>query len=327
MGLIKTEDELKDFLPITEAFPISVILPYIDLVETEVIIPVIGETLFDSLKAAYDSDSLSADQDELLKKIRVPLANYALELGADVIGLQIGSLGFTKAKDESNEPMSSQDRYFLKRTLHRSGDLGMEHLLAYLEANKATWTDWTSDPVYQEHISVFITTARDFSTNYRRRISRWVYWNLRMLMKQSEKDILIGLISQEYYDELKAAIIADTVSAEDQKVIDRIKPCITHATMSRAIKNFLVTISRDGVTVFDQGTESKMAEVRKPAEEKLIESMVQADMDEANKQLCDLEEFLIENLADYPTFETNAYDEEEDENFENEEGSGFYFMG
>lgn len=326
MSLFKTANEIVPFLPVNESFPFEKIEPYLKMVERDVIKKLLGDQ-YTTLHAAYQADSMSAEQTALLTEVRIPLANLAFYEGMDVIAIQFGSLGAYTSEDGQSKAVSNTQLYHVKRSIKSLGYKGLETLLEFLEENKADYSDWTSDAVYTERRSLFVLGADDFSKNFNRRISRWVYWNLIPIMSRVQKDLFIDLFSQELYDEILTENQSDTVSANNQVLLDLIKPALCHATFVKGIEQLVVGIDDEGVTIFSQENLRNIGEARKNAEELRIGIIKREAELEVGKYLTELKDTLDDNLDDYPLYRDNAYDEDSTEEFENDDDVNYYYTG
>ena len=103
------------------------------------------------------------------------------------------------------------------------------------------------------------------------------------------------------------------MTANNQKVIDLIKPAVCHVTMGRAITQLALTMGPYGITVIDQPPVKEVPDRRKNAPANTLDKLEQEARNNGTSDLFRIKCFLDENVDDYPTYKnSDAFVAEED---------------
>jgi hypothetical protein len=141
--LFATTDALKQALGnVNMNVSIETMGSYLDQAWEMFMVPYIGRNYGDAFCDAYATDDLDANDQLLLTKIQVPLANFAYKLYADDGGLIVDEAGITTQEDERNKrPYQWQVRDFKKNRLTQ-GWQGVRTMLGYLDRNADIYETW-----------------------------------------------------------------------------------------------------------------------------------------------------------------------------------------
>ena len=141
--LFVTTDALKQALGnVNLNVSIDTMGSYIDQAWEMFMVPYIGRSYGDTFCAEYANDDLGSNDQVLLPKIQVPLANFAYKLYADDGGLIVDEAGITTQEDERNKrPYQWQVRDFKKNRLTQ-GWQGIRTMLDYLNRNVGNYENW-----------------------------------------------------------------------------------------------------------------------------------------------------------------------------------------
>lgn len=252
MPLITNLSELKEVLPkLYSTVSNTATLPNMDRSENRYIVPIIGNTLYQALLAAYAGNSLTATQLQLVKKIRLAAAAYATldEIGLFVLTLQ--DSGARKIQQGGTEPVRAWEIQEMKNTLANMATDGMEQLLNYLFANKADFPTWTASENFTRLNQLLIKTGTDLNDQYTLFQPQRCFFIMRNIISDVQllyiektigKDLLIYLRDKE------------APSDEEKNCISLLKKALAYYSVMKAAKNFSVSFSDNGFTILGEKT-------------------------------------------------------------------------
>jgi hypothetical protein len=230
MSLIKTTEEVQEFLPVTSGFDYSAVLPFVDIVTRE-IIKILGKEQYDDLNDYYEADIGGIPAyDSLLPYAQRPLAFFAFIQGFDVFNVSIGNNGFGIINSGNIAPASKQRTDALLQNFKDNAYNGLEMLLVFLEENKADYVSWESSDAYALQYKYLINSALMFDKLYPINESRLTFLNWRREMADIEKLQIEPIISTELLAELKTQIKADTVSAKNAIILPTLQKGLAYIT-------------------------------------------------------------------------------------------------
>jgi hypothetical protein len=165
MALIKTIAEIKDVLP--KFIPNNLdskVLPNFDQVEAKYLVPLVGIEFYNSLVTKYNGNSLSTDENVLVKKMRLVACAYAFrdEQGYGYVNLTEN--GMRKILQAQNGELKKWEFEKVAAGLTTLAADATETLLQYLYEKK--FALWTASEVYQNFQKFLIRTGSDFSSHY-----------------------------------------------------------------------------------------------------------------------------------------------------------------
>lgn len=328
MALFKTTAEIRTFAPKLETtFQFADLLPFIHQAEDEYIRNIIGDAQYTALEAAYQASSMTTAQSSLLAKIQPALANLAIWIGIPVFNVNITGAGIAVLSSDKLAPASQYRTEELKDTLKNIAFQKLDKLVEFMETNKTDYPLWTASAEFDELYSLVINTAKDFSKYFNIRNSRWIFWNIRNIILRVEEDKIRPLLGFTLYDVIKSEIADGSIDPLNEELLKIIKPCVAHFTMCKAIDELAIEISDKGVTIFNnEKTQSVSTKI--PATESRIDRIKRSCEVEGDKYLKQLEDYLYDNISDYPDFtSSDAYAPDDTSTFENDDEENFLFVG
>jgi hypothetical protein len=308
--LITTLDELKAYLPASLTFNIADLKPYIKRAEERFIIPFLSKAQYDDLHAAYMASiatvpvALSSDDSALLDKVRAPLANFAFFLYVPFAQVQFDSSGVRVSVTENQKPANKDQIEKLIESFSNGGYEGTDQLLDFLEENKATYTLWAASSSYTEFKELFINTTDQFGESVfispSTGNSRRTFLSLRPVMKKIEDFFIKPVTGKELFDQIKTQIASGTISANNQTLLDMIRPAVANLTIAKAIANNSVVLTEQGISVYNH---SEGFDAAGAGPLSLLKNQSAEDGQTYVKQLRD---YLYANVSTYPLFEASS---------------------
>ncbi|MBC8490462.1 MAG: hypothetical protein H8D45_30985 [Bacteroidetes bacterium] len=231
MALIKTTDEIKQYLKIDANFNPESIFPFLPMAETE-IIRILGQAQYDELDTYYNGPGSGvAELDALLIEVQRPLAWFAFLKGLDNLNVVITNNGLAIVSNPNLAPASKQRRDDLVQNISDNAWDNMEALLEFLEENIDDYSLWESSDAYAYQYRFLISSARLFNELYSMDRSRITFLKWRPIMSDVELLQMEPVVSKELMDELKTQIKADNVSANNLKILEKLQKALAYLTV------------------------------------------------------------------------------------------------
>lgn len=214
MTLFKTTEELCESITISGGLLIEYVQPYFQDVAESVIVPHISQALYDRILNKYSTDNpdFTADEAELLRRLRIVMARFGLVGYLPFGEVIIGNDGITTVgKGENRTAAYDQQITRLTESLLIQGHDALERLLTWLDnAERLTvFTEYATSDEYKRQQRGLIRRAVDFSDIYPIGSSRLTFKSIYPEMLNVEEDRLIPLISQLRYDQIKSGTNLD----------------------------------------------------------------------------------------------------------------------
>lgn len=325
MALLKDTDIalIKQHLPVRGDFDINLILPFASDVEQEVIIPVIGQELYDQLNFDYNNGGLSVPHAAVLVEIQKAMAPLLLLYGKDVVAVKISNNGMTITTDEHTKTAFEWQIVRVERTLNRLGWNRVEHLLAYMETNKVSLPLWTGSSAYPLSRECFINSATEY-TKYNAKLegSRQLFNRLKPTMLEVEETEVQAVVGAELYHELKEAVLNNSLTAAHQALMPSIKRAVAHLTLAAALPEMQVAIDGNHLMLryLSDRDNIRSSEV---ATTEAISPLIQHQEAKGRQYLAQLKAYLDMNADDYANY---TVDDTEIGDFDNEEDSPIFMI-
>ncbi len=308
MSLLSSIEEIKEVAAVNLTLDYSSIAPYIRQAERKYIKDILGATLYNQLQAHYDSSSSSSSSTSvalsgLLEEVQIALANLGLWLYLTHVGpVQISDSGITEA-------MGNDQRGARKFILDAINDSHkqtafdeLDRLLEYLEVNVGSFPDWKASSSYTIYKDRLLYRTSLFQTYYPINDSRRVFLQLKPFIKAAETQSIINIIGKPLYDAILAEIQGNSVSPENEKLLEYIREATVYTCLHKALPVLSLKLTDRGLTLdgLEAGTDS--GTVQKPADGARINALIRQIESETTRSLSALKDFLEANASTYPLY-------------------------
>jgi hypothetical protein len=329
--LFTTLPELKAYLPASLTFNINDLKPYITRAEQRFIIPFLSKAQFDNLQTAYNASiatiptPLSADNAALLDKVRAALANFAFMMYVPMGQVQIDSSGIRVSVTENNKPANPAQIENLIKSFSDGGYESTDTLIDFLEQNKSIYTLWAASSSYTEFKELFINTTAQFTESVfispSMANARRTFLSFRSTMKKVEDFFVMPIIAGDLFDEIKTQIAADTLTAENTKLLTMIRPAVANLTVAKAIANNSVSYQENSITTDYKSDGLIVADTNK------LSLLRNQSVEDGQTYLKMLRDYLYANVDAYPLFKNSAaYSVGSTDVFTNDVTNKIYFL-
>ena len=294
---ILQETDFKESVPVFESMNFSrLILPSVRQAERDYLKPILGTTQYDDLVADAASLPLTGGNVALYAQLKEPLAQMAAYLAVPDIDINLSDAGFTVYKDENSAP-ASQKRVEQFRLIHlRKAMAGFYELLTWLEANKATYTDWAAGEGYTELKQGFVNTTADVNAVVDINGSRHLFMRLRPYRRKVEQYELKSFLGTDLYDEIKAEIVAGSVSADNTALLPFIYEAVCNRSIAKGILALNLQVDERGYLAAGI-QESHTMKMQQQAKDEHVNTLVKQYDAEANAFFEKLRTYLNTNAT------------------------------
>ena len=233
-----------DFKFVEKNTSFATIEPHIQDVEDQYISKILGDAQLAALQVAYDASPgtpLSTPNANLLVKCQNVIRNLAMYVGLPKLNLRVSNIGAMKSSSNDYDAASAGEIYFARLQYLIDGYKAIDALWLFLEANKASFSAWTSSVQYQTFKTYFLNTPSAFGAQVASGKNGWLYMQLIPEMENCEHLYIRPALGDALYASLKAKWKAGTAfTAEEQQVFNKLLKPIALYTMSEGIKDPVV---------------------------------------------------------------------------------------
>lgn len=305
------EDQVKRYLPSLHAnMKWDTARPLVEDAESEFIRGVIDPAFHNELitaYAAYPGTPLSTEQTAVIRKLQRSIAYFFAYKYYQHMLLNVSDMGPTENASVENTAMPSRQwvLYQSQENAFKDGHKHLETALSFMEENATDYPTWKNSNTYTKSKELFFNAPAQLREYFPTYSSRFVYLQLRPAIKQAERRYILPTLGQDFYDELKAAILneVDTpLSSAQTEVLNYIRTALAQYCLKHAIPLLRLQVNQTGIVEpeYIDGVKNK-----RQASEKSIRSMW-VSLDQAGREfLIDLKGYLDTNADLYPTYKAS----------------------
>lgn len=171
---------------------------------------------------------------ELIRLVKIAVANLGMMLYYPVLKVQITSAGLQNAIAKEKQ-LTQADKQDLFNHLQDKGYDAIEQMLAYLEANKSTFTAWANSNAYTEINGFFLRNATEFDAVLNINASRRFYQSIKGMVQITERTLIKPAMPTEVYNELRTAFLANTLSEVQAELLNYyVRPALAYLTIGKS---------------------------------------------------------------------------------------------
>lgn len=332
MALVTTTDQLRSYVPVTKNFVISEIQPFIDAVELEYIVPLIGQeqlTTLDGIATPSGANLI------LIQKLSKAISFLSVYKWIPFGNLNVNSGGFG-VTGTANQQVASQWRVDnLEETCRREGYNALEQVLEYLwSVDEGTFTDWDASDEKLNHRSLVMLTSKDFSKYYNIDNSYDFFCTIKPGIEEVQNQYLKPILGDDFFEQLLIQISTNEVSANNAIILTMAKRAVAPLAIYESVASLGIKLDRWGITTLETSDQDS-TKLRKPATKERLSYALRKAGDDGRKHLGNLRAYLNNNASAslYPLyFDSDLYSDpedltnEDDSDMVNEEDSGFFIM-
>jgi len=298
MGYVTTTDELKEHLgAIQMHLDEKTILPFVEQAELQYIIPAVGPELYNNL---LPKTGLNAKQTALRRHLQRAISYYALLEALPFMTVFIGDSGTGETAASSTSPVRQWTYQKLEDAAAQKADTFLDLALKFLEINAADFTVWKNSLSFLVSRELFISSTDQLNKIIPIGGSRRAFLLLRNYIERAELLYIRAWTGPALFDELKAAQLADSLSADQKTLLQKINRALGNYALFEALPEIAVTITGQGIRILSDhdGIRDRMA--AKASDITVLRSSVEGA---AKKFSTDFKQYLDENAKEkFPTY-------------------------
>ncbi len=326
--MLLNDEHFRNFVRISKSFSFSNATPHILKVENTVIRPYIGDTLYSMLDTAYDGgdgyDTMSAEELDLLAHAQPVIANLAMWLLTPLLNVQINDSGIQASHTDTLKPAFDWQVKKYEKAIMNTGFDALEALILFLEEMQAIYPDWESSLASNKSRDLFINGATEFDKYISINSSRRLFTLFKPSLSRIERDLIKGILGAALYNEIKSEILTDSLSANNQLLLEDLQLIQGHSGYAQALMDLSVIVDEQGIHLLENDFSNNVDRLG-PAESAKVNSLINLHQGYSRTAQDRLVAFLQENAGTYPLFEESEYyidPESEDEDFVDDPESG-----
>lgn len=271
------------------------------------VLPFISEAEYTPLEARYLNDNTTPQDDFLLTFLQPAIAYYTYMHLLTTHRVNLSQMGVQEnrsADDGSSSPASFYAINDAKAEAADTADFFMDDLLKFMEANKADYPLWAASESYTAIKRCFIFNTAQLNQYLKANNSRRTFLAMKSELMFVQENRIKPEIGETFYNELLTQHTGNTLTAENQKVVELIQKWLAKEAAYQAIPNHRVQYLYGGILVKTWLDESPRKEqANNDAINHLVETL-KAQAQEARNSLI---KFLDENSGDYPNYTVSSY--------------------
>lgn len=309
MGLVDNIDELKRAnSSITTQLNIESIQSFIDDAVSGQILPRVGwdqYQFFVSGKGGFADDSEAFHALLLLQKAVV---NFALAAYADFGALGIDDSGVFVWRNNDKLPASDKKVMRLRQVSSAMAYKSLEDALIFMEGLPLVFGSYNVSNERKANLSLFINFSKEMPQTVS--VSADLFDSLRDIVRNTEENILLPLLSDTLFDNLKSAIVTRTLSPQQLALLSKLRRPLASLVMADGLAFNIVSLDAGGVYTLSEGVGgiSGNVETRGPADLERIKMVIGRFKRAAESELEQLRKWMNNRLADYPGYTSSTTD-------------------
>jgi hypothetical protein len=274
--------------------------PYLSDAQELYVLPVIGQEIITVLEGG----SLDSEQTKALGYLQKALANYMVYEMADLSTVKVGAHGFQEAIGENQTQVRQWVLFNSKQKALHKADQFLDAALAYMEANKASFSEWTGSDSYTEFKTLLLPTTDVMHQYVSINKSRRTFQKLRPHLEAVEQSHISPALGKSLFDKIKADHLAGTLATPYAELLPMVQKAIAHLSMAEGAVSLPLNFEASGIKVVSTSDGIK---AKAETHEKQLNTFITQQQTKGLEALAVLKQYLIDNTADFTEFtETEA---------------------
>lgn len=204
---------------------------------------------------AYDnSAALDATQEKAVEFLQDAIAHFTMVQLLSVNRVQVSEMGVmqNRSSQGNSDPASYHAIADTKEEYARMAYDFMDAALAFMESEAASFPAWTGSTSYTEIKSVFCWNTEIFNRHVHAGLSRHTYLSVRSQLLQVQEGQIRTQLGDTLTDQLLTALQADTLTADQTKLVKLLQSWQAPAAMVQALPFYRVEIGEGSIYLRSQ---------------------------------------------------------------------------
>lgn len=310
--IVTTTAQIENALAITKGYSYSKLKPFLLRAEGDMQ-RVLGQPFWNELDTYINADPFTEDTDQqaIIDKLEVIIANWAFFYGFNVLNAQFSNTGMHRVENENKKPLFMRQEVALQQDFKNTAEQLTDDLLEFLETNNANYPTWATSNAYTRLKQNYINDTATFNQIYEIGHSRGLFLKLRSMQNIVEDLQITPLIGKALHDAMKTAIQTATFTLEQEALLPHIQKAVAHYTIAQGGFRIASEITARGFyhTELDDNSENPTSRTKE--KEGLLTKILQEARETADAYAKAVKRFLEVNIEDYPLYEdSEAYSPE-----------------
>ena len=234
--------------------------------------------------------------DDLVSHIRLPVAYYAYAAFAAHTDVSHGEDGRKVTIDKENQSiawdwMIDRDDEATINKAHKTTD----RLIAFLEKNAETITEWKESGERKAANGLFISTAKIFNDIFPIDNSRRFFMKIIPFIREAERKHILPVLGKTKYDEIKAELEAGT---QTNALLPLIRVPLAYYSLSLAVQRLSVNLLPNGIFQDYISSNTGNRQGKNPAPTDVRKNIIRLIYDDATFELENLQKELAKIQAE-----------------------------
>lgn len=330
----KDTSDFKKYVPgLSASFDFAQLTIVLNGVDRNVFKKYLGEDFVSEIQtlfnAALSADALSEPVKELVERMRVCSANYAMAKWITPGQVQFSTSGVHITSTETNKTPFQWQIKDIKDDFTDQSYNALEDVLEYLEEkiDDFEFETYKESDEFKQNNYLFIPSAKEFSKHFSLfSSSRINFLKIISVIKTIEDFDIKASILPDYFNDLKAKLQAgEALGNLAIDVLEMIRPALANLVVAKGINTLSVSLNQEGFLVFDNTGGRQTIDSKKQAPDTNLARIAKTAETDGRNYLKILKQYLETHKDDYPLFKNDAlYVLPEDETETNDGTKPFY---
>jgi hypothetical protein len=283
--------------------------------EETLLVPRIGLEMYNQIHDKYKAGTLSDDEKVVFGHLQNADLHLALMLSADSGSFRIADTGFYIVANADKKPVSDKKMLEFKKARRETGYQALESAVTCLEKNLELpeFALYKASDAHFLNRAYFINDSQAITAFYRKfNGSAYLFTQITDSISFCERKYLRPVLGAPLFNDLKAKLLAGTLSAAEKQLIREVQRPLTYYTMARALPGLSVQLDPMGMLVSSMPAygNSENVESKTAASAAQIGLLVDEVKQVAEVELAELESYLLDNAAKFPLYTPPEADED-----------------
>ncbi|GAA4327428.1 hypothetical protein GCM10023149_30800 [Mucilaginibacter gynuensis] len=300
--LINSTEELKSVVGAVQSdLVFEAIQSFVDDAEINHIIPAIGYPLYDALREpTTDIKKIRA-----LMLLRKAVANFAIHYYVAFGSVQISESGIFVTKTDRVLPASDKKTLQLRLQSRADGFKGLEAAIIYLESNLNDFAEYANDVAHAQNTRLYTNTCAEFSQGFDLHGNVEAFTRFKFVIETVEQNYIDNLLGSTLTTALRSAVLNNTASADQKKLLAKIARVTPLLTVAEAIPYRLVEFDNSGMITSSIVSNGDNVEASTAGDMKRLQALMNATLQKGLSQLAILTKWLNDNAGLFPGYATS----------------------
>lgn len=292
--------ELKELLGFTDADIKWVqFQPYL-ITATDLLIDIIGNPIYESLRGIYTAESSSAADAEFLKRVQTVIGLDAYRNLTPYLDLAHTNKGRVNRVEDKEKIAFEWQIVKSDNKMERDYYRALDRLIKYMDKSVS---GWKNTDAYKLTHDLFIRTALEIDDYFNIDGSRLLFLKLAPGIRKAEREDILPRITKTRFDQLKEKL-KNNAGDHDAILLEKIKEAVVYKSLSWGIPRLSARLFPEGFLELADNSRMTIT-AKKSVERNQAEAYSQRFKEDADLAFREIEKY-IESLNVVPVLPENV---------------------